>query len=208
MANSRSPRRRGRALSQLSRTRAARGTARAAATSPRRRRVHVSDDAAAGTAPAGAPGRDVRVGPENSPSSHRGLFSLVELLILIMSLAVRARSRAWLVFRWVGVAAPAQRCVRGIAQRMAVRIPDRWGCRRGCEATVRMLRHSGSGCGRCGLTEMAVPPLPTWPGLAAGDSPSPGEPSMARGLLPVTPRVTVDPVVGGSLEDDFCDLIS
>jgi hypothetical protein len=31
---------------------------------------------------------------------------------------------------------------------------------------------------------------------------------MARGLLPVTPRVTVDPVVGGSLEDDFCDLIS
>jgi hypothetical protein len=31
---------------------------------------------------------------------------------------------------------------------------------------------------------------------------------MARGLLPVTPRFTVDPVVGGSLEDDFCDLIS
>jgi hypothetical protein len=31
---------------------------------------------------------------------------------------------------------------------------------------------------------------------------------MAHGLLSVTPRVTVDPVVGGSLEDDFCDLIS
>jgi hypothetical protein len=31
---------------------------------------------------------------------------------------------------------------------------------------------------------------------------------MARGLLAVTPRATVDPVVGESLEDDFRDLIS
>src|SRR5207342_1905563 len=113
---------------------------------------------------AGALGRDACAGPENSPSSHRGLFSLVELLILIMSLAVRARSRAWLVFRWVGVAAPAQRCVRGMAQRIAARLPDRCGCRRGCRATVRMLRHSGSGCGRCGLMEIAGLPSLTWPG--------------------------------------------
>jgi len=31
---------------------------------------------------------------------------------------------------------------------------------------------------------------------------------MARSLQPVTSRATVDPVVGGSLEDDVCDLIS
>jgi hypothetical protein len=31
---------------------------------------------------------------------------------------------------------------------------------------------------------------------------------MARGLVPVTPRATLDPVVGESLEDDYCDLIS
>jgi hypothetical protein len=149
MANSRSPRRRGRAASQLSRIQPARGTARAAAISPRRRPVHVSDDAALGSAPAGSPDSDVRVGPENPPSTNGGLFSL----------AVRARSRAWLVPRWVGVAAPAQRYVRGMAQRVAARIPDQCGCRRGCRATVRMLRHSGSGCGRCGLIEIAgLPP--------------------------------------------------
>src|SRR5436190_15920409 len=119
MANSRSPRRRGRAASQLSKTRLARGKARAAATSPRRRRVHVSDDAVPGTAPAGAPDSDVRVGPENPPRTNGGLFSLVALLILIMLLAVRARSRAWLAPRWVGVAAPAQRYVRGMTQRVA-----------------------------------------------------------------------------------------
>jgi len=60
------------------------GTARVAATSARRRRVHVSDDAAPGTAPAGAPDSDVRVGPGFSPSIQGGLFSLVALLILIM----------------------------------------------------------------------------------------------------------------------------
>jgi len=31
---------------------------------------------------------------------------------------------------------------------------------------------------------------------------------MARGLLSVTPGSPLDPVVGGSLEDDFCDLLS
>jgi len=48
------------------------------------RALLVSDDAAAGTAPAGAPDSDVRVGPGNSPSIHGGLFSLVALLVLIM----------------------------------------------------------------------------------------------------------------------------
>src|SRR3989442_14476816 len=116
MANSRSPRRRGIAASQLSSTRAA-AMARA-------RRVQVSDDAAARAAPAGAPDRDARVGSESSPSSHGGLFSLVKLLISIRSLALCARSRAWVVFRWVGVAAPTQRYLRGMPQRMAARVPD------------------------------------------------------------------------------------
>jgi hypothetical protein len=31
---------------------------------------------------------------------------------------------------------------------------------------------------------------------------------MARGRLPATSWVTVDRVVGGSLEDDFCNLLS
>jgi hypothetical protein len=52
-------------------------------------------------------------------------------------------------------------------------------------------------------------PSLTWPGPTGGDSGRPVRAfDMARGLLSVTPRGTVDPVVGGSLEDDFCDLIS
>jgi hypothetical protein len=112
------------------------------------------------------------------------------------------------VFRWVGAATPAQRCFPGMAQRMTVRTPVRRGSRRGCGATARMLRHSGSGCGLCWLSEMAVPPLPHGQVSAGGDSPSPLRPLHGTRSLPVTPRVTVDPVVGGSLEDDFCDLIS
>src|SRR6266446_3684301 len=104
------------------------------------------------------------------------------------------------MFCWVGVAAPAQRCAWGIAQRMAARIPDRCGCCRGCSDTVRMLRHNGSGCGLCGFIETAVPPLPHVARSPLGRLPvTRCGPSMARGLLPVTPRVTVDPVVGGRL---------
>jgi hypothetical protein len=176
----------------------------------RARRVQVSDCAAAWAAPAGAPDSDARVGSETSPSSHGGLFSLVVLLILIMSLAIRARSRAWVVFRWVGVAAPAQQYVRGIAHRTVARFPDRCGRCRGCGATARTLRHSGSGCGLCGLTGMAVPSPPSRsqvPRRANAVAPVRAFP-MARGLVPVTPRATLDPVVGESLEDDYCDLIS
>src|SRR5690348_18253620 len=213
MANSRSPKRRGIAARQLSRIRVATARARTAPASTRparARRVQVSDDAAAWAAPAGAPDSDVRVGSERSPSSHGGLFSLVVLLILIMSLAIRARSRAWVVFRWVGVAAPAQRYVRGTAHRTVARFPDRCGRCRGCGATARSLRHSGSGCGLCGLTGMAVPSppsrsqVPRW-----GECGRPG-----AGLLYGTrsaagnPPGYPDPVVSGSLEDDFCDLIS
>src|SRR5579859_3893396 len=41
--------------------------------------------------------------------------------MLITSLALLARSRAWVVFCWVGVAAPAQRRVWGIPPLVAVR---------------------------------------------------------------------------------------
>src|SRR5204863_7565280 len=104
------------------------------------------------------PGPDGRVGAADALSPHKGLFVLVKLLVLITSLALFARSRAWVVFRWVGVAAPAQRRVRGMAHRMAVRGPAR---RAGCRgwATARMLRHNGSECGLSGLSEMAAPPL-------------------------------------------------
>src|SRR6266581_3823011 len=188
MANSRSPRRRGMPARQLSRIRAATAMARTAPASARparARTVQVSDDAAAWAAPAEAPDSDARVGWGSSPSSHGGLFSLVVLLILIMSLAIRARSRAWVVFRWVGVAAPAQRYVRGMAHRTAARFPDRCGRGRGCGATARSLRHSEGECGRPGA------------GLLYGTRSAAGNP-------PGYP----DPVVGGSLEDDFCDLIS
>ena len=144
----------------------------------------------------GAGGRTAVAG---SASSHGGLFSLVMLLMLITSLALLARSRAWVVFRWVGVAAPAQRCVRGMAQRMAARFPDRCGCCRGCRATARTLRHNGSGCGLCGLTEMAVPPLTRGQVPRRATPVARCGPSMARGLLPVTPGSPLDPVVGGSL---------
>src|SRR5690242_21907129 len=105
----------------------------------------------------GAPGPDGGVGAAGS-ASHQGLSVLVKLLVLITSLALFAPSRAWVVFRWVGVAAPAQRRVRGMAHRVAVCGPAR---RDGCRgrATARMLRHNGSGCGFSGLSEMAAPSL-------------------------------------------------
>jgi len=99
----------------------------------------------------------------------------VELLMLITSLALLARSRAWVVFRWVGVAAPAQRCIRGTVQRIAAGIPDRRGCCRGCRAAVRMLRHKGSECGLLGGSmEMAEPPLSHVARPSLGEVRSPG----------------------------------
>src|SRR5690242_18575883 len=99
-----------------------------------------------------------RVGSAGVPGRHMGLVMLVELLTLITSLALIARSRAWVVFRWVGVAAPAQRRVWGMAHRMAGRGPARRDDDRG-GATARMLRHNGSACGFSGLSEMAASPL-------------------------------------------------
>jgi hypothetical protein len=46
----------------------------------------------------------------------RGLSLLVELLTLVTSLALLARSRAWVVFRWVGAATPAQRRVSRVSR--------------------------------------------------------------------------------------------
>jgi len=54
----------------------------------------------------------------------------------------------------------------------------------------------------------ALPSL-TQPGPAEGECGRPVRAfSMARGLLAGNPPGYPDPVVGGSLEDDFCDLIS
>src|ERR1700734_651153 len=86
----------------------------------------------------------------------------MKLLMLITLLALLARSRAWVVFRWVGVAAPAQQCVWGITQRVAVRPPERCRVGRGYAAIPHSLRHNGSERGLrglCGLTEMAASPL-------------------------------------------------
>src|ERR1700683_4525988 len=103
--------------------------------------------------------------------------------MLITSLALLARSRAWVVFRRVGVAAPARRRFRAIAQWVTGRIPDRFRVGRRCGATARAHAHRGSERGLRGLGDMAVPSLGNhW--------------------------VTVDPIVGGSLEDASCDLIS
>src|SRR5438132_8535947 len=113
--------------------------------------------------------------------------------MLITSLALLARSRAWVVFRWVGAATPAQRCVRGIAQRMAAGIPDRCGLCRGCRATARTLRHKGSGCGLCGLIETAVPPLSRGQVVAWGGLGCPVQALDGTRSLPVTLRVTARP---------------
>ena len=108
-----------------------------------------------------------------------GLSLLVQLLMLITSLALLARSRAWVVFRWVGVAAPAQRRVRGIAQRITAGIPDRFRVGRGCRATARALAHLGSESGLRGLIDMAVPSPPRVPE-------PPAEPSSTRPARPLS----------------------
>src|ERR1700724_2458142 len=79
--------------------------------------------------------------------------------MLITSLALLARSRAWVVFRRVGVAAPARRRVRVIAQWVTGGIPDRFGAGRGCRATACAHAHRGSERGFRGLRDMAGPPL-------------------------------------------------
>src|SRR6516162_4009509 len=79
--------------------------------------------------------------------------------MLITSLALLARSRAWVVFRRVGVAAPARRRVRGIPQWITAGSPDRFRVGRGCPATARAVAHLGSESGLRELRDMAVPPL-------------------------------------------------
>jgi hypothetical protein len=105
------------------------------------------------------------------------------------------------VFRWVGVAAPAQRCVRDVfarsvragtmAQRVAATPPRIRRAGRGCPAGVRSLWHIGSVRTRLGLGGMAVPPLD----IAAASSAS--EPVRQ-------PPVTARPRCRRSLEDALC----
>src|ERR1700733_4744061 len=87
--------------------------------------------------------------------------------MLITALALLARSRAWVVFRRVGVAAPARRRFRVIAQWVTGRIPDRFRVGRGCRATARAHAHRGNEHGFRGLRDMAVPSPPRvpWPRL-------------------------------------------
>src|ERR1700728_3480650 len=118
----------------------------------------------------------------------------MKLLMLITSLALLARSRAWVVFRWVGVAAPAQRCVWGITQRVAVVSPDPRRVGRGCPAMAHSPRHNGSDRGLRGLrglSEMEALPSITWPSDARANLvvPLDGTRSLSRQL----PRVTARP---------------
>jgi hypothetical protein len=106
------------------------------------------------------------------------------------------------VFRWVGVAAPAQRCFQGLCLGWPATqcgadggpgigrfiLPGRAG--------ERALVHSGSG--RSERAVMAWPPF---------QSPARAKPE-ANDLGSVTIGSPLDPVVGGSLEDAFCGLIS
>jgi hypothetical protein len=90
--------------------------------------------------------------------------------MLITSLALVARSRAWVVFRRVGVAAPARRRFWCIAQRITGGIPDRFRVGRGCRAAARAFVHLGSERGLRGLRDMAVPPLSRTGAARAGAS--------------------------------------
>src|SRR5580658_1307846 len=97
--------------------------------------------------------------------------------MLITSIALIARPRAWVVFRWVGVAAPAQRRFRAIAQWVTAGIPDRFRAGRGCRAAACALAHLGSERGVRGLRDMAVPSPPRVPEPhRPGRTRSPGAP--------------------------------
>ena len=107
------------------------------------------------------------------------------------------------MFRWVGVAAPAQRCFQGSpvlwlkAQRVMSHCDP--GTRRSILrdfAGKRPLVHIGGG--RNAQAAMAWPPF---------QSPARAKPE-ASDLGSVTFGSPLDPVVGGSLEDAFCGLIS
>ena len=130
--------------------------------------------------------------------------------MLITLLALLARSRAWVVFRRVGVAAPARRRFRAIAQWGTAEFPDRFRVGRGCRAAARALAHLGSERGLRGLRVMAMPSPRRVPGRpSAGRVPSPGAPPLSwHAIFLGNHLVTVDPVVGGSLEDASCCLIS
>src|SRR6202035_3721152 len=97
--------------------------------------------------------------------------------MLITSLALLARSRAWVVFRRVGVTAPARRRFRAIAQWVTGGIPDRFRVGRGCRATARAHAHPGSERGLRGMIDMAVPSPSSRPGATpARQLHSPGAP--------------------------------
>ena len=122
--------------------------------------------------------------------------------MLITSLALLARRRAWVVFRRVGVAAPARRRFRGIAQWMTGGAPDRFRVGRGCRAAARALTHLGSERDLRGLGEITVPPLLAGRGCACrAGSVAPARPLGWHAIFFGNLRATVDPVVGGSLED-------
>ena len=102
------------------------------------------------------------------------------------------------MFRWVGVAAPAQQCFQSVP----VLRPGQWlvidpnpGTRSFVFPRVagkRPLMHNGGGCDV--RAAMAWPPF---------QSPARAKPE-ASDLGSVTFGPPLDPVVGGSLEDAFC----
>src|SRR5580658_7920512 len=95
----------------------------------------------------------------------------------ITSIAPAARSRAWVLFRWIGATAPAQRRFRAIAQWVTAGIPDRFRAGRGCRATAGALAHLGSERGVRGLRDMAAPSPPRVPEPRRhGRTHSPGAP--------------------------------
>jgi hypothetical protein len=97
------------------------------------------------------------------------------------------------VFRWVGVAAPTQRCFRGISQWVTAGLPgSRPLCLR-CPAVGPALVQSGGGRSEC--SEMAAPPV-----SIAGSRNA----QVASDLESVTLGSPLDPFVGGSLEDACC----
>jgi hypothetical protein len=98
-----------------------------------------------------------------------------------------------MVFRWVGVAAPTQRCFRGISQLVTGCLPgSRPLCLR-CPAVGLTLVQSGGG--RSEYSGMAAPPV-----SIAGSCNA----QVASDLESVTLGSPLDPFVGGSLEDACC----